>query len=733
MSVAAAAIIGGPIAYETAIAATGDGIHITQRVDITEVHEAAINSTFANNQVMVKLNSTYYAVFYTDDSGDGAVTNIGTGDTLAHTESAPYTNDGAWISTATADAYTFNATDATHISADKINDTAAVVAYTGNGDDGHLVSVSIDDVTITVGPMLEYDLTATENAVIRLNYTTNKAGTTGMVAYADGDSDGVVKNWLQDSTGMNTTVSLEFANGDTVSSIALAKYNDTAAVAVYKDADSDGQIEVFNYEGVGAASIASIGYDGTPDTTGIEFATDNDHNALIQVFNNTGWGNNSTYAVAYQGGSGDGFLETFTVTPESGMGGGVTIRQVDIMEFDTADASNISIAEVSDHIFAIAYSGTDTAGCVDSDCDGDGIIKTFYIHTNGAIGPTSLQDVEFDTTGANSTSVIHHDADSVLVSYVAEDGTSAMATFTITTQMQQLQAWEDVCNVRTGEGGAASLDPFADTAIDCTKGKTGHSNDKLFNLAPLLDEETKVAMGLNAAYIPTSTVIANPGDTVKVSLNIHDDDGAENIHTVALYTNFGERPSDMNYYFANNYNEAGETSKTMYEWNKLATDKPYDITQSVTWEEPTIITNEDGSLTITFVTTWNEAMPESEITAKIIDAEWGMTKVTLPFKLKVGDYHETYQEIFGINPDYRVATSVAEPLVIAEMQNWNMDTYGELRTEYDTNGAELLNILGLSGQSLPEWTKNLSQWALDDQIDIAELIIALEYLSNTVI
>ena len=207
MSIAAAAIIGGPIAYETAIAATGDGVHAgVQRVDITEVHEAAINSTFANNQVMVKLNSTYYVVFYTDDTDDGAVTNIGTGDTLAQTETAPYANNGAWISTATADAYTFNATDATHISADKINDTAAVVAYTGNGDDGHLVSVSIDDSTITVGPMLEYDLTATENAVIRLNYTTNKAGTTGMVAYSGAGSDGFVKNFLQDASGMNTTL-----------------------------------------------------------------------------------------------------------------------------------------------------------------------------------------------------------------------------------------------------------------------------------------------------------------------------------------------------------------------------------------------------------------------------------------------------------------------------------------------------------------------------------------------
>ena len=60
-----------------------------------------------------------------------------------------------------------------------------------------------------------------------------------------------------------------------------------------------------------------------------------------------------------------------------------------------------------------------------------------------------------------------------------------------------------------------------------------------------------------------------------------------------------------------------------------------------------------------------------------------------------------------------------------------MDTYGEIRTEYDTNGSDLLNILGLKGQALPEWTKNLSQWVLNDQIDLAELIIALEYLSNT--
>ena len=672
LSVIATVMITVPLAYQSTQADPGDMVGLgSGTVSITEVSEVTVNGTEANYASLVKHNSTKYSMFYTDSSGDGQVVYITIGTSAGLSTAAPavadaYATTGAFWSASNE----FNATDATYIHAQPLrygNETAAAVVYTGNGADGYAQIVNIGDNTITNGPNLEFDVVdATHNAVIVMN------DSNALIAYQGAAGDGFVKALhfdpnVKDGNDITAAASLEYNTAD-------SSYNDI--IMVYNGSQADGV--------------------------------------------------DSVYAIAYQGAAGDGYVKTISASQDVG---GFTIAAIDEIEFDTADAAHISIAEVADDVFAITYAGVDTDTSGEGDFDGDGFLQTVIIHDNGDIGANFQNELEFDITGANGTTAIRHDDDSIVLGYIGADKKGYLSTFTITKIYQQFQAWEDTC-VLMSEVGTVSL--------ECTKGKTGHSNDQLLNLAPLLSDEIRVAVGLDADYIldaaqisEVSTIVADPGELVKVTLNISDDGGSEDIQNVALYTNFGERPSDMNYYYASNFNEAGDVSNTLYQWNKHSNDRIYDTTSSVTWEEPTITSNEDGTMTISFVTTFNEAMAESDLVAEVMDSDYGLTQVTLPFKLKVGDYHETYEEIFGINPNYRIATSVAEPLVVAEIQNWNMDTYGEVRTEYDTNGAELLNILGLRGESLPEWTKNLSQWVLDDQIDVAELIIALEYLSNT--
>lgn len=716
LSVITTALIVGPLAYQYSEAEVRVGLG-SGTVAITEVSELTVNSTEANYSTLVKFNSTHYAMFYTDSSGDGQVVHITTQASIEGGASSipdAYQTTGAFWSNSNE----FNATDATWIDAVKFNSTTALVAFTGNGDDGYAATVTPGDNTVIVGNLYEFDIVNADShiAIHKLN------STVALIAYQSTGDDGFVVNYefVNEPT---MTVELEVETAD-FSYPSWAGYNHSVAVLANQGAAGDGFVRALHYD-----PNLEDGDDIEVGSNALEFdTTDASYIDIIMVANSSqALSVDTIYAIAYQGAAGDGFLKTISLSQDPGS---MVLAVIDTLEFDTADASHISIAEVSNHIFAITYAGVDT----DTDFDGDGYVKTVWIEHNGAIGANFIQELEFDTGGINGTVAIGHDADSIAVGYVGSDKLGYFSTFTITKIMTELAAWEDVCV-------PMSIHPESiGTQMDCTKVKTSHSNDKLFNLAPQLSDEMQVAVGLDAEYIidrseitTVSTIVADPGDTVKVTLNIEDDDGADNIHNIALYTNFGERPSDMNYYYASNFNEAGEVSKTLYQWNKLTNDQPYDITESVTWEEPTITTNEDGTLTISFVTTWNEAMPESELVAEIMDAEYGLTKVTLPFTLKVGDYHETYEEIFGINSNYRIATSVAEPLVIAEINNWNMDTYGEVRTEYDTSGVELLNILGLQGDSLPEWTKNLGQWVLDDQIDIAELIIALEYLSNTIL
>ena len=720
LSVIATVMITVPLAYQSTQADPGDMVGLgSGTVSITEVSEVTVNGTEANYASLVKHNSTKYSMFYTDSSGDGQVVYITIGTSAGLSTAAPavadaYATTGAFWSASNE----FNATDATYIHAQPLrygNETAAAVVYTGNGADGYAQIVNIGDNTITNGPNLEFDVVdATHNAVIVMN------DSNALIAYQGAAGDGFVKNW-DFANEPSTQASLEVDTTD-FAYPSWAGWNNSVALLAYQGAAGDGFVKALNFDpnvkdGNDITAAASLEYN----------TADSSYNDIIMVYNGSqADGVDSVYAIAYQGASGDGYVKTISASQDVG---GFTIAAIDEIEFDTADAAHISIAEVADDVFAITYAGVDTDTSGEGDFDGDGFLQTVIIHDNGDIGANFQNELEFDITGANGTTAIRHDDDSIVLGYIGADKKGYLSTFTITKIYQQFQAWEDTC-VLMSEVGTVSL--------ECTKGKTGHSNDQLINLAPLLSDEIRVAVGLDADYIldaaqisEVSTIVADPGELVKVTLNISDDGGSEDIQNVALYTNFGERPSDMNYYYASNFNEAGDVSKTLYQWNKHSNDRIYDSTSSVTWEEPTITSNEDGTMTISFVTTFNDAMAESDLVAEVMDSDYGLTQVTLPFKLKVGDYHETYEEIFGINPNYRIATSVAEPLVIAEIQNWNMDTYGEVRTEYDTNGAELLNILGLRGESLPEWTKNLSQWVLDDQIDVAELIIALEYLSNT--
>ena len=269
------------------------------------------------------------------------------------------------------------------------------------------------------------------------------------------------------------------------------------------------------------------------------------------------------------------------------------------------------------------------------------------------------------------------------------------------------------------------------------------------NLNPHLTDEILVSVGPNKAIVTDTDYLPNiqiqKGDSITITLNVVDEGpvldtntfyGQSDIESVSLYTNFDSRPSAMNLYYANHFNSDGEVSKTFYEWNANKDNVVYDFTKSVEWHNPVVRTaqfdtsTDDSStpaedkLTITFYSTWNDVMPKSEIIVKVVDSDMGYSKTTLPFTLQVGEYDQSYEDLFGTSTDYRFVPLLSDFKVRESIEQW-VDPSSEMSDEQFTQ------LLGIQETELPSWVKNnLAQWVVEDKIDLADLIIAIEYLIN---
>ncbi len=268
------------------------------------------------------------------------------------------------------------------------------------------------------------------------------------------------------------------------------------------------------------------------------------------------------------------------------------------------------------------------------------------------------------------------------------------------------------------------------------------------NLNPYLTDEILVSVGPNKAIVTDTDYLPNiqiqKGDSIIITLNVADEGpvldtntffGRSDIESVSLYTNFGPRPNGMNLYYANHFNSDGEVSKTFYEWNANKDNVIYDFTKSVEWDNPVVRTAQfdistdnsstpaEDKLTITFDSTWNELMPKSEIIVKAVDSDMGYSTTTLPFTLQVGEYDQSYEDLFGSNTNYRFVPLVSDIKVRESIEQW-VDPFSGMTDE------RFVSSLGLDGDELPGYVKYLAQWVVEDKIDLADLIIAVEYIIN---
>ena len=126
----------------------------------------------------------------------------------------------------------------------------------------------------------------------------------------------------------------------------------------------------------------------------------------------------NTYAIAYRGNGNDGFLKTVEIAVD----GDITNGVLDSLEFDTSYCLFPDIVQVSDGIFTIAYQGPGN----------DGFIKTVAIASDGSIGNTVIDTLEFNGSNGREPDMIHISGDMYAIAYRGNGADGYVITLEIT-------------------------------------------------------------------------------------------------------------------------------------------------------------------------------------------------------------------------------------------------------------------------------------------------------------
>jgi hypothetical protein len=264
------------------------------------------------------------------------------------------------------------------------------------------------------------------------------------------------------------------------------------------------------------------------------------------------------------------------------------------------------------------------------------------------------------------------------------------------------------------------------------------SSSDCYDCKPPTLQESHITILSNDYVVATGDdplhITANVGDTISVILNVTDNKSVQTISYAALYTNFEERPSDMNLFYANNYDNLKQTSTSFYEWNVRSDDVVYDYDDTTSWSQtiPFVVTedttvdnfifqNDDNVVEyfmVPFTFTINDHMESSQIIAKIYDAAGNRLHVTLPVTLETAGNEPPDFDYTG---KQKVLGFYDESVLSEMISQWS---------ESESDAKQLSSLLGISDESLPTWTSNLAKWVVDDKIDSADLIVAIEYLIN---
>ena len=212
---------------------------------------------------------------------------------------------------------------------------------------------------------------------------------------------------------------------------------------------------------------------------------------------------------------------------------------------------------------------------------------------------------------------------------------------------------------------------------------------------------------------------AGNGDTVSVMVTIADDTGADTLTFAGLYTNFGDTPDNL--YYSNNFDSFKQMSTSYYEWNARSDDTAFGNTDAITWDAATATVNPDGTQTITYTMTINDSIESTQVWVDLGDMYSNYAKSALPITLEVAGPPAL---TFASDDSQQVVSYFNESILLAIVSQWTATSSDDA-----TNVEQLSSVLGIEDQ-LPTWTTSLASWVSDDKIDVADMIVAVEYVIN---
>ena len=266
-------------------------------------------------------------------------------------------------------------------------------------------------------------------------------------------------------------------------------------------------------------------------------------------------------------------------------------------------------------------------------------------------------------------------------------------------------------------------------------GNPSGGSDNVRIIPPSLGDSVIFSDGTDSLTIDISqniqtNIVSTVGTPITFTFTLTDNYGADDIVNVEFFTDFGDKPDDMNNFYANNFNIQNEISRAFYEWHANSDDVSFAYSESAIFDQASANLS-NNILTISYTITWNSIMGPSEIMLKSADTHYSIMTESLPITLEITENVESTTVSTNVIPDPAVPSEpeiiseiIPESVALEESTAVQVNFSNSLKLSesdhvlsYDLIGANLNNIL-------PQPESN-SLMILIDSMDDGSLSIAL--------